>query len=150
MKAATAAVSLAARRVTVATAGFLPPVGDHPKFRMSHCPRGNTAGSMPGMSFTLCRSIARRVSVWQLTESVLKNWLFVGSEMMSRICLVRSGVGGVAAKSSAVATPLRLAMGMLVADTEAFLQVMGLRLLVCGSGTTRGIVAAGCSNSANC
>jgi hypothetical protein len=44
------------------------------------------------------------------------------------------------AKTVNVATPRRTAIGKLVGDTAAFLQVMGLRLLVCGSGTTRGLV----------
>src|SRR5882757_880884 len=83
-------------------------------------------------------------------QSVLKKWLFVGSAITSRVVFVLSAAGDGLAKTSAVATPLRLATGTLVADTAAFLHVIGLRLLVWGDGTTRGSFPAGCSIWANC
>src|SRR5579859_3669083 len=148
IKATTEAVSLAVRRVMVACATLLD--GDQPKLRIFHWPLGRFAGVILGISLMSCRSMARRVSVWQLTQSVLKKWLLAGSAMTSRICFVRSGEGGDGAKSSAVATPLRLAMGRLDGETAAFLHVTGLRLFVCGSGTTRGFVPTGSSICANC
>src|ERR1700677_2982893 len=83
-------------------------------------------------------------------QSVLKKWLFVGSAITVRISFVLSGGGGGVTKTSAVETPMRLAMGRLAGDTAAFSQVIGLRLFVCGSGTTRGTFPAGSSNCANC
>ena len=83
-------------------------------------------------------------------QSVLKKELLVGSAIVSRICLDWSAGGGGVAKTVNVATPRRTAIGKLVGDTAAFLQVMGLRLLVCGSGTTRGLVPTGFSICANC
>ena len=140
MNVTTAAVSLAVRRVTVACMPAFPAL-PQPKFRTSHVPPGNAAGLMPGMAVTFRSSMVRRVSVWQLTQSVLKKKLLVGSAMVSRICLAWSAEGGGVAKTADVATPSRCAIGRLVADAAAFLQVMGLRLLVCGSGTTRGVAA---------
>src|SRR5271170_3333546 len=130
MNVTTAAVSFAVRRVTVGCkVGF--PALPQPKLRTSHLPPGSAAVLMPGMAVTFRRSMVRRVSVWQLTQSVLKKKLFVGSAIVSRICLAWSGEGGGVAKAAEVATPLRCAMGRLMAETAAFLQVMGLRLLVC-------------------
>src|SRR5882724_11325763 len=97
------------------------------------------------MFVTFRRSMARRVSVWQLMQSVLKKWLLVGSAITSRISLVLSADGDGERKSSVVETPLRFGMGRLAADTAAFLQVIGLRLLVLGAGTTRGAVPTGSS-----
>src|SRR5271169_736849 len=149
MNVTTAAVSLAVRRVTVGCKlGF--PELPQPKLRTSHLPPGSAAVLMPGIAVTFRRSMVRRVSVWQLMQSVLKKKLLVGSAMVSRICLVWSAEGGGVAKTVNVATPLRCAIGRLVAETAAFLQVMGLRLLVCGSGTTRGLTFAAFNICANC
>jgi hypothetical protein len=74
--------------------------------------------------------MARRVSVWQLTQSVLKKKLFVGSAMVSRICLVWSEEGGGVENTADVETPFRCAMGKLVAETAPFLHVIGFRLFV--------------------
>src|SRR5271155_4861883 len=129
MKVTTAAVSLAVRRVTVACIPAFP-VLPQPKLRTSHVPPGSAAGSMPGIAVTFRFSIVRRVSVWQLMQSVLKKWLFVGSAIVSSISLVLSAVIAGLAKTSAVATPLRAAMGTLAVGTAAFLQVIGFRLFV--------------------
>src|SRR5271155_254905 len=116
MCASTAAVSLAVRRVTVACMPLFP-ASPQPKLRTSHGPLGRAAGLMPGISFTLKSSMVRRVSVWQLTQSVLKKKLFVGSAMVSRICLDCPELGKGDAKTADVATPLRCENGRLVADT---------------------------------
>src|SRR5271156_1342353 len=149
MNATVAAVSLAVRRVTVACMPLLP-ASPQPKLRTSHGPLGRAAGLMPGMSFTFSSSMVRRVSVWQLMQSVLKKKLLVGSAMVSRICLDCAEEGGGVANAADVETPLRCAIGRLVTETAAFLQVMGLRLLVRGSGTTRGLAPVAFNICANC
>ena len=87
MNVTTAAVSFAVRRVTV---GCIPdfPALPQPKLRTSHVPPGRAAGSMPGIVMTFRLSMMRRVSVWQLMQSVLKKWLLAGSAILSRISLV--------------------------------------------------------------
>src|SRR5258708_15039904 len=78
MKATTAAVSAAVRRDTVPCSGPSTS-GDQPKLRTFHGPLGSGAAAILGISFGLRSSSARRVSLCQLTQSVLKKWLFVGS-----------------------------------------------------------------------
>src|SRR5258708_19127774 len=124
--------------------------GDQPKLRTSQEPFGNAAGSIPGISLMFRSSMLRRVSVWQLTQSVLKKWLLAGSAIRSRTPFALSTGGRGVTKTSAVAAPLRLAIGRLVTDAAAFLQVIGFRLLVWGSGTTRGTFVSGSSICANC
>jgi len=51
--------------------------------------------------------------------------------------LALSAAGDGVTKRADVETPLRLAKGRLAGDTAAFLQVIGLRLLVWGSGQAR-------------
>src|SRR5579863_8780099 len=103
MNATTALVLAEVRRVTVAWTPL--GEGDQPKLRMFHWPLGKAAGSIPGMLVTFRRSMERRVSVWRLTQSVLKKWLLVGSAITSRVVCVWSAGAGVARKSSVVETP---------------------------------------------
>src|SRR5882762_4028295 len=125
-------------------------VGDQPKLRTSQEPFGNAAGSIPGISLMFRSSMPRRVSVWQLTQSVLKKWLLAGSAITSRTSFILSAGGGAVMKTSLVETPVRVAMGKLVGETAPFLQEIGLRLFGWGSGTMRGSVPTGSSICANC
>src|SRR5258708_21187651 len=124
--------------------------GDQPKLRTSQEPFGNAVGSIAGISLMFRSSMLRRVSVWQLAQSVLKKWLLAGAAITSRTSFILSAGGGGGMKRALVETPVRLAMGKLVGETAPFLQEIGLRLFVCGSGTTRGSVATGSSICANC
>src|ERR1700681_824300 len=86
-------------------------------------------------------------------QSVLKKWLLVGSAITLstlRVLRVFFGERGGSGKRLAVATPCRCATGGPLAGTAALTQVMGARLLVCGTGTTRGVEPAGSSFCANC
>src|SRR5580698_9176457 len=62
--------------------------GDQPKFLTFHGPFGSAAVSTPAIRETCNLSIRSLVSVWQLTQSVLKKWLLAGSAIKSSAAFV--------------------------------------------------------------
>src|ERR1700728_285122 len=102
MKRTTDAVSAAVRSATVPLGG--PSIGgDQPTLRTVHGPGGSAASSISAILATLRLSMRRRVSVWQLMQSVLKKWLRTGSAIRSSVAAVEAD--GLANRS-AVDAPL--------------------------------------------
>src|SRR5258707_13080094 len=91
---------------------------DQPKLRTSQEPFGNAAGSIPGISLMFRSSMLRRVSVWQLAQSVLKKWLLAGAAFSSRTSFILAAGGGWVMERAHGEKPGRLANGKVAVETE--------------------------------